>query len=115
MHINYIAYDSLGVKSVCTQICTDIKILIDPGVSIQTGSYPLTKELREKFRQIYRDRIIKAGVESDIIVITHYHYDHHFEERIPDLYAGKVILLKDPSHFINRSHPVYFKRKYPPA
>ena len=40
--IDFVAFDSFGVKSMCTKIVTDdIKIIIDPGVAVETNSFPI--------------------------------------------------------------------------
>ncbi len=102
MEIEYIAFDSLGVKSSCIFVETDdIKVCIDPGVAIETGSFPLPEKEREEKVAEYKKKIAEACSKADIIVISHYHYDHHMV--IPEWYEGKTLLIKDPENKINKS------------
>ncbi|MFO7872490.1 MAG: MBL fold metallo-hydrolase [Candidatus Undinarchaeales archaeon] len=102
MEIKYVAFDSLGVKSSCVFVETeDIKICIDPGVAIETGSFPLPEEVREEKVAEYKEKIAEACKKADIIIISHYHYDHHLV--IPEWYEGKTLLVKDPENKINKS------------
>ncbi|MEM3478234.1 MAG: hypothetical protein QXM45_06090, partial [Archaeoglobaceae archaeon] len=39
---------------------------------------------------------------SDVVIVTHYHYDHHNPEEV-DVLSGKKILVKHPKEKINRS------------
>ncbi len=102
MRVRYIAFDSYGVKSSCIRVETrDVTIVVDPGIASERSSFPLPREERRALRQRYEVEIRHACSDADVIVITHYHYDHH----IPDqrLYKGKRLLIKDPEHSINRS------------
>jgi hypothetical protein len=102
MDIEYIAFDSFGVKSSCIFVKTsDCKICVDPGIAVETSSFPLSFAERIALDGKYRGAIKDACDKSDVVVITHYHYDHH----IPDanLYKGKHLLIKDPVKNINRS------------
>jgi len=102
MEISFIAFDSFGVKSSCIQLKTkDCCITIDPGIAFETNSFPLTLTEKAVLDLKYRRAIKKACKESDIIVITHYHYDHHIPEA--SLYKNKILLIKDPEKNINRS------------
>ncbi|NIR87042.1 MBL fold metallo-hydrolase, partial [Candidatus Bathyarchaeota archaeon] len=47
-------------------------------------------------------RIRKASEEADVIVISHYHYDH-FTDFDEELYEGKLILAKSCNEYINDS------------
>jgi len=39
---------------------------------------------------------------SDIIIVTHYHFDHHNPDR-PEIYKNKDVFLKHPREFVNQS------------
>jgi len=45
--------------------------------------------------------IRKAGREAEVVVVTHYHYDHY--ARDPAFYEGKLLLAKNPNEYINDS------------
>lgn len=95
--------DSLGAKSFCTLVETpDISILIDPGVAIMHGSFPAPRDLKARWRDEGRKAVISAAEKAQVIVITHYHYDHFtdFDERI---YRRKLIVAKSPNEYINDS------------
>jgi predicted metallo-beta-lactamase superfamily hydrolase len=105
MKLKYIAFDSLGVKSSCFMLESGgrggHKILFDPGIAGEVDSFPLSWTERASLVRKYEKDIRKACKASDVIVITHYHYDHHIPEK--NLYRGKTLLVKDPLKFINRS------------
>lgn len=52
-------------------------------------------------RQLYEAEIRRVCFEADVIVVTHYHYDHHISDQ--RLYRGKRLLVKNPARDINRS------------
>jgi len=96
-------FDSLGAKSSCILIeHKDVRLIIDPGVAIMHPSFPASYELKLKWMFMAEEAIRKNMSKADIIIITHYHYDHFmdFEE---ELYAGKIILAKNPNEYINDS------------
>jgi len=104
MIITPLAAESLGVRSSAFFIETaDVKILIDPGVSLasaRSGLAPHSLEIRtlnERWRSI-KDHAARA----DILVITHFHFDH-FDPTEPIVFNGKVLLIKHPSENINAS------------
>ena len=104
MKISFIAFDSFGVKSSCTQVKTpDVTITIDPGIADEVDSFPLPRRERYDLVGKYDERIRKACAQSDVVVITHYHYDHHICDRDKRLYGSKVLLLKHPTRKINHS------------
>jgi len=102
MNIEYVAFDSFGIKSMCTSIGTkDCNITIDPGIAWETNSFPLPIVEKGILEQVYTRKIKRACKKSDLIVITHYHYDHYIPE--PSLYAKKTLIVKDPYNNINSS------------
>ena len=102
MEIEFVAFDSFGVKSMCTRVVTkDCSVVIDPGIAWEEESFPLSYGERVYLDLKYTRAIKNACKKSDVIVITHYHYDHHIPEA--GLYKRKVVLLKDPNKNINRS------------
>jgi len=104
MIITPLAAESLGVRSSAFFIETaDVKVLIDPGVSlahVRSGLAPHSQEIRAMNE---RWRVIKDhAARADILVITHYHFDH-FDPTEPVLFNNKVLLIKHPSESINAS------------
>lgn len=79
MRIELVAFDSMGARSMCTYIETDdVRITIDPAVAVGEMRFnlgPHPKE-RERMGQL-AERITKRAAASDVIVVSHYHYDHH--------------------------------------
>lgn len=119
MKISYIAFDSDGVKSMCTYIETrDVKICLDPGIAIETNSFPVPLVKRIALVAMYKERIKHACKKSDVVIITHYHYDHFTPDDI-SLYKGKILLIKDSRKNINKSQKKRAKdflrslRRYP--
>ncbi|MEM2972072.1 MAG: MBL fold metallo-hydrolase [Candidatus Bathyarchaeia archaeon] len=99
-----LAFDSFGVRSMATFIETsDLKILIDPGVSLAPIRYGLEphplewQRLNETWENIKR-----YAEEAEVLVVTHYHYDHH-DPSYPELYRAKTVFIKHPAENINRS------------
>ncbi len=103
MKISPIWFDSLGAKSSSVLIeCKEFRILIDPGVAVMHPSYPAPRELKIRWAMEGREKIRGAARLADLIIITHYHYDHYtdFDEV---LYRGKTVLAKNPNEYINDS------------
>ncbi len=104
MDVNYVAFDSFGIKSMCIRVETkDCSITIDPGIASEVGSFPLPPYVKIKLYMKYKWRIKKSTENSDVVIVTHYHYDHYICERDESLYKNKLLLLKDPENFINKS------------
>ncbi len=105
MAIIPVYFDSMGAKSMCTFIQTpDIKILIDPGAAIMQPSYPLKEEEKEAFFEKAIERIRKYCEKTEVIIVTHYHYDHHKRpSELHEAYLGKKLYIKDPNKWINYS------------
>lgn len=100
----------------CTFLKTsDIKILVDPGVSLgpRYGMLPHPKE----YKLIYEKRSLlrKIADKSDIITVSHYHHDHYTpsykdtvficsdKEQFQSIYQDKQVLVKDFHEKINHS------------
>jgi len=82
----------------------DVKIFIDPGVSLAPIRYSLPphpielKRLDEHWKEI-----VKLASKSDVLIITHYHYDHHNPWENLEIYKDKTVLIKHPTENINYS------------
>jgi predicted metallo-beta-lactamase superfamily hydrolase len=102
MKIIPLAFDSLGARSTATFVETDLKIVIDPGVSFAPLRYglPPTKSELRRVEELC-EKVYDYAQDADILTISHYHYDHYFPEA--DFYSGKILLIKDPKKNINRS------------
>jgi predicted metallo-beta-lactamase superfamily hydrolase len=126
IEVTPLASESLGTRSLCTQILTpDISILLDPSAAL-ARRYNLephpTEYLALKNSLI---TIKKVADESDILSISHYHYDHvrpGFENQLynlstknerRDMFSGKIVLAKDNRESINpsqRRRGFYFEK-----
>ncbi|MCS7119766.1 MAG: hypothetical protein RMJ07_05560 [Nitrososphaerota archaeon] len=112
-----LAFESFGVRSMCTYVETgDLRILLDAGVALgpnRFGLPPHPKEyeaLRER-----RNLILKFSGRSEIITVSHYHFDHHTPSytdwantwstgKIAEkIYGGKVIFAKSYKSKVNAS------------
>jgi len=107
MKITPLAFESLGVRSQATLIETkDVRILVDPAVSLAPRRYGLPPHQLEvdKLTELAK-KINDIAKDVDIIVITHYHYDHHDPGYIlpTDIYKDKIVFIKDPVNNINNS------------
>ncbi|VVB86666.1 Uncharacterised protein [uncultured archaeon] len=104
MKVIPIAADSLGTRSMATFVETgDCNICIDPAVSLGPRRYGLPPHPLE-YRKMdeHWESIKKYAEESDVLILTHYHYDHHDPE-FPEMYRGKTVFIKHPTENINRS------------
>lgn len=96
-------FDSLGAKSSCVLVETpDVSVLIDPGIAVMHPSFPASEEEKIKWLIEGEEAIIKASEKADVIIISHYHYDHYFPHNM-EIYRGKIILAKNPNEYINDS------------
>ncbi|MBM1154629.1 hypothetical protein DRN94_001975 [archaeon] len=104
MEVQLLAFDSFGARAMCVAVETrSLRLVIDPGVSLgpwRSGYRPHPLEAAAA-RQMWQ-RIVQAVREADVVVVTHYHYDHH-APWFPELYDGKELWLKDFEQNINPS------------
>ena len=114
MDVELLAFDSMGVRSQATIIYTpDVAIAIDPAVALAPRRYSLPPHIREVKLMLNYSSIIEDKVKDvDIIIITHYHYDHHDPGRYVslDVYRDKLLILKDPKNKINMSQRIRSSR-----
>lgn len=103
MKILPLVSDSLGVRSLSVYVETkDCKICIDPSAALGPSRYGLPPTEEEIIVLSRSKEIIHNYVEkSDILVISHYHYDHYDPHE--DFYDGKVVLAKNRLENINYS------------
>jgi len=103
MKIIPLASDSLGIRSMATYLETkDCKIMIDPSAAIGPKRYGLSphkKELDELKKT--KEKISGYAKDCDIIIISHYHYDHYDPDE--KFYKGKKVFAKNIYNFINKS------------
>jgi hypothetical protein len=102
--ITPIAADSLGTRSMATFVETkDAKILIDPGVALGPSRYGLPPHPIELQRMNeHWDAVKKFAERAEVLIVTHYHYDHH-DPSEPEIYKDKTVFLKHPTEKINYS------------
>ncbi|MEM2899253.1 MAG: MBL fold metallo-hydrolase [Thermoplasmata archaeon] len=103
MKIIPIAAESMGTRSTATFIDGKCKILIDPSSALalrRFGLPPHRIEIERKEKHI--SKIIEYAKKADVIVVTHYHYDHH-NPGISGIFKDKIAVLKHPSENINYS------------
>lgn len=97
-----LASDSLGVRSLATSVdAGGVKILIDPSAALGPRRYGLPPHELEEQALAYATDLIRREVEgADIVVFTHYHWDH-YDPGLP--LEGKTLFVKDPKNNINLS------------
>ncbi|WP_456371218.1 MBL fold metallo-hydrolase [Geoglobus sp.] len=104
MKVVPVAFDSMGVRSMATYVETkDVRVFIDPGVALGPKRYGLPPhefELRRK-EELW-SRVKEYVKRSDLVIITHYHYDHHSPAEV-EILAGKKVFVKHPEEYINHS------------
>ncbi|MBS7648030.1 MBL fold metallo-hydrolase [Candidatus Bathyarchaeota archaeon] len=109
-----IAFESFGVRSMCTFVETpDLKILLDPGISLGPRFALLPHPLEYEARKKCRDRLREFAKKAEIITISHYHNDHYTPnyvenvwigsspEEAENVYKDKIVLMKDIKSSIN--------------
>ena len=103
-----LAFDSFGVRSMATFVKTkDVSILIDGAAALGPRRYGLSPT-EEEFEalEICKKNIIEIGKLAGVLIVTHYHYDHHpypWDEDLYSIYKGKTILAKNINEEINKS------------
>ncbi len=115
MRLKLIAFDSMGVRSMATVVETnDAKIFIDPGAALAPRRYGLPPHPLEYERlNELLGNIRKELEDTDIVIISHYHYDHYLRDpEDAELYRGKILLVKNPMVSINTSQKIRAHRLF---
>lgn len=86
-----------------------VRVFIDPSAALAPVRYgfpPHEIELRQLENSI--SKIASELLDVDVVIVTHYHYDHHDPGyRIPtDRYSSKFLLIKNPVENINISQKI---------
>jgi predicted metallo-beta-lactamase superfamily hydrolase len=104
LKVEILAADSMGVRSLATFVeACGVAIGVDLGASLAPRRYGLPPhDVELKALEESLDRIRRRLSEAHIVIITHYHYDHYIAEE-PELYYGKILLVKHPRQDINVS------------
>ncbi|MCC6028953.1 MAG: hypothetical protein LM591_02300 [Candidatus Korarchaeum sp.] len=105
MRILPLSSDSMGARSMATLVETkDLRIMIDPGVALGPSRYGLPPHPKEWERmEAHWREIVRQAHKADLLIVTHYHYDHHNPWEGLEIYEGKRVLVKDPKRNINQS------------
>jgi len=111
-----LAFESLGVRSMCTLVSTkDVSVLLDAGVALgprfRLMPHPREYEALANARQ----RIEEAALNAEVVTVSHYHNDHHTPGYLEPvwlgsspasaekIYSGKLVLVKDARQKVNTS------------
>ncbi|MFP4052062.1 MAG: MBL fold metallo-hydrolase, partial [Thermoplasmata archaeon] len=71
--------DSMGAKSLCVKVSTDdTNIMIDPSAAVMQKSYPMDTDRKYQLLSDAKEKITCKAEDVDHMIVTHYHYDHHF-------------------------------------
>ncbi|MEM2608295.1 MAG: MBL fold metallo-hydrolase [Thermoproteota archaeon] len=106
LKIEPLCSDSMGVRSMATLVETrDIKLIIDPAAAVAPRRYGLPPHPKElELLEEYWKKIASVAKDCEVIVVTHYHYDHHSSTRfLEEIYGGRIVIVKDPENMINFS------------
>ncbi len=98
----------------CTFIQTpDARVLVDAGVALGPRFRRLPHPKEYQARKECRAKIRECAAKADVIVVSHYHNDHHTPnytetvwlgssaEESEEIYRDKVVLVKDIRNAIN--------------
>ena len=109
-----LAFESLGVRSMCTLVKTrDVAVLLDAGVALGPRFRLMPHPQEYGARDEARKRIEEAAADAEVVTISHYHNDHHtpnFEDPVwlgsssesaEHIYKDKIVLAKDSRIKIN--------------
>jgi len=104
LEVTPLAFESLGVRSSSIAVETDdVRIVIDPAVALAPSRFGLPPHpIEEEAKARLWERVRERAESADVLVVTHYHYDH-VEPKEPKLYSGKTVILKHPRRMINPS------------
>jgi len=104
MNIKPLAFESMGTRGMATSVVTkDCIILIDPGVNLAPRRFGMPPHpMEEERRNDHWAKIKDYAEHSDILILTHYHFDH-FNPEEPEIYRGKTVIVKDPKVKVNRT------------
>lgn len=81
----------------------DVNIVIDPAVALAPNRFGLPPHaLEERRRDELWGHIKEMVTEADVLIVSHYHYDH-VDPKEPEIYRGKSVLIKHPRRMINPS------------
>ena len=107
LKVTPLAFESLGVRSSTLSFeSDDVKIVVDSAVALAPTRFGLPphsveEEAKARLWGIVREK----ALEADVLVVTHYHYDH-LEPKEPEIYEGKTVVLKNPRRMINPSQKI---------
>jgi len=103
MMFRLVWFDSFGAKSSATLVKTeDVSVLIDPGVAVMQPSFPASLTEKVRWKEKGKREIKSAAKKADVIVISHYHWDHFLPQDV-ETYKNKIVLAKNPNQYINDS------------
>ncbi len=107
--IRLIGFDSMGTRSMATVIDTgSVKIFIDPGISYAPKRYGLPPHPIElKLFEKHLNKVYEELIDTDIVIISHYHRDHYlYRNGEEEYYRDKILYIKDPVKNINVSQRI---------
>lgn len=102
--IEILASESMGARSMSTFLkSTNLSMIIDPGVELAPKRFNLPPHQIEinKKEELWL-KIEKYLKKSDLVAITHYHYDH-YNPLATDLLKEKTLFMKDYNTYINKN------------
>ncbi|BDC36148.1 MAG: hypothetical protein EF806_02695 [Candidatus Methanoliparum thermophilum] len=102
--IDILASESMGARSMSTFLkSTNLSMIIDPGVELAPKRFNLPPHQIEinKKEELWL-KIEKYLKKSDLVAITHYHYDH-YNPLATDLLKEKTLFMKDYNIYINKN------------
>ena len=64
------------------------------------ATFPASHKKKVYWREKGKSQIMKVSKKADLVVISHYHWDHFLPKDL-EIYENKILFVKNPNEYIN--------------